>query len=408
MQKRVKKRVGIIGGGASGLICAIVASRLGCEVTIIEKNTKIGRKILASGNGRCNITNKKISAQNYHGQNPSFVSYAIKNFDRIRLENFFTDLGVEFTAIKDDRVFPMSLQASTIVDFLHDGCLEEGVKIYTHSEVKKVIKRDKFIVKKSDRDFKFDALVVASGSAAMPSLGATFIGYEIARSFSHTINPLFASLVQLKSDDPFCKKSSGVKIEAFLKLFVETKLEKEISGDLLFTDYGLSGLSILDISREASFALLKEKSVFIQIDLLPSISLSSLRNILKKKSKKFKNKPLSLWLNGMLHKKIVLSLIEKLKFNKERTLTTKEIHALSYAIKNLRIEIKDTKGIKSAEVMAGGVDCTQIDPKTMESKLHKGLYFIGEVLDVDADRGGYNLHWAFASGYIAGTSLGVV
>ncbi len=401
----MKKKVAIIGGGASGLVCAIVAAREGCDVTIIEKNKKIGRKILATGNGRCNISNTSITADNFHSTNPSFVLYALKNFTFLDLERFFSDIGLDFIKLEDKRVFPMSLQAASVVEFLFEECTREGVRIYCNLDVKEVRKSDKFIVSCEEKTFRFDKVVVATGSIAMPKLGGSGIGYEIARSFGHVITPLFASLVQLKSDDPFCKSSSGVKIEAALRIFVNNELKKEISGDLLFTDYGVSGLAVLDISRAVSYALQKDEIPVLKIDLMPFVSLSSLKNVLKKKSQKFHDKPISLWLNGILHKKLVLSIIKRLGFDEKKALGMKDIQKLSYEIKNLSIKITDTNGAKSAEVIAGGVKCSQIDSKTMESKLQKGLYFIGEVVDVDGDRGGYNLHWAFASGFLAGRML---
>ncbi len=403
----MKKKVAIIGGGASGLICAIIAARNGCDVTILEKNKKVGRKILATGNGKCNISNTRISVENFHGANPSFVKYALNNFTLTKLESFFSDIGLDLLKTDDARVYPMSMQASSVVDFLLDCSKSEGVRIYCDMSVKEVKKSDKFIVLTDENSFRFDKVVVASGSVAMATLGGSEIGYEIARGFGHDISALFPSLVQLKSDDPFCKRSAGVKIEAALKAFVDKEFKKQIYGDLLFTDYGLSGLGVLDISRDLSYALQKGKSAVLKIDLLPSLSLSSLKNILKNKSKKFQNKPPSLWLNGMIHKKLVHSILKRLGFEEKTRLNMKEVQRLSYEMKNLSIKISDTNGIKNAEVVAGGISCKQIDSKTMESKLQKGLYFTGEVIDIDGDRGGYNLHWAFASGFLAANALSV-
>jgi predicted Rossmann fold flavoprotein len=401
----MKKKIGIIGGGASGLICALVASAGECEVTVIEKNSRVGRKILATGNGRCNITNKSITWQHYHGHHPSFVSTALKQFGYRELERFFAELGLDFVSVEDGRVFPMSLQASSVVDFLEDACLRSGVGLKTKTAVSHLEKRgERFVLFHEAGKMEFDIVVVATGSAAMPTLGSSDSGLQFARKFGHHIYPSFPVLVQLQSNDPFCQKCSGVKTDAMLTAIVEGETKKSLRGDLLFTNYGLSGLAVLDISRVVSAAREAEKESLIEIDLLPDISLNALKKILQNKSKRFSEKPPMLWLNGILHKKIVQALLESLKLQHKAILGTKDLHKVAFAIKHLQIRIDQTRGAKGAEVMAGGVDCSEVDAKTMESKLVKNLFFTGELLDIDGERGGYNLHWAWASGYLAGKS----
>ena len=405
----MKKKIAIIGGGASGLVCALIAAGQKNEITIIEKNKRAGRKILATGNGRCNITNVRINPSFYHGHHPSFVNYALRQFDNKEAERFFNGLGLEFVEIEDGRVFPMSLQASSVVDFLEDALIRKEVLFQTETEVHSISKEGgRFHVLHNKGKSYYDAVVIATGSEAMPSLGSADTGYRIARSFGHKIFSPFAVLVQLVSNDPFCSRASGVKLDAILRAVTGAQDEMALRGDLLFTNYGLSGLAILDISRNISYALSAGKETFVEIDLLPDIALSSLKNILRKKSTLFAQKAPVLWLNGILHKKVVIALLQKLGYENLKQLNVKQLQTLAYTIKHLKVAIRETRGVKGAEVMAGGVDCSEVDFKTMESKRCKGLFFTGEVLDIDGDRGGYNLHWAWASGYLAGKKLSLL
>lgn len=402
----MKKKIVIIGGGASGLICAITAAKKEHEIIVLEKNAKAGRKLLATGNGRCNISNLSISLQNYHGHHVGFVEYALKQFHYDVLKRFFESLGLDFTSVEDGRVFPMSLQASSVVDFLVDACLRKGVRLETGCEVQSVFPEGKkFKVLHEKGDILCDNVVIATGSLAAPALGSSDAGMRFAKEMGHRIFPAFPVLVQLRSDLPFCKRCSGVKISASLQAMVEKVPSASVRGDLLFTNYGISGLAVLDISRTVSAALYERKDVMIEVDLLPDISLPSLKKMLQNKSKRFCDKAPLLWLNGFLHKKIASALLRMLGLSDQQVLGTKALQKLAYTIKHLEIPIVDTNGAKGAEVMAGGVDCSEVDYKTMESKKVKGLFFTGEVLDIDADRGGYNLHWAWASGYLAGRKL---
>ena len=392
--KSMKKRVAIIGGGASGMVTAIVASQNGMSIELFEKSVKVGRKILATGNGRCNISNENIDITNYHGKHPSFVKDALKRFNTSEAKKFFSSLGLEMTEGANGRLYPMSLQSSSVVDLLFYKVKSLGVKVHLSYEVIDV-KKIGDIFKVDEKEF--DLVVVATGSLAMPTLGSSESGYKFARFFGHGIEKPFASLVQLVCDDELIKEASGVKLDADLEIFVDGKPKMSVRGDLLFTNYGLSGSAILDISRTASFALSRGCDVKIQIDLLPELSLDGLKSLLLKRAKL--ELPSELWLNGIVHKKLV----KLLKFS---NVNTKTIHKLAYEIKNLSLKIDATKGTKSCEVMAGGVSTSDINPKTMESKLVSGLFFCGEVLDIDGDCGGFNLHFAWASGSVVGNSLG--
>lgn len=388
----MKKRVAIIGGGASGMVVAIVAAQNGMHVELFEKSAKVGRKILATGNGRCNISNQKISIENYHGHHPYFVKEALNRFEA---KKFFSKLGLEMVEGSNGRLYPMSLQSSSVVDFLYYKVKQLGVLVHLSCEVND-IKPIGDIFRLDEKEF--DAVVIATGSLAMPTLGSSESGYKFARFVGHGIEKPFASLVQLVSNDSMVTEASGVKLDADLEIFVDAKPKMSVRGDLLFTNYGLSGSAILDISRTASFALSKGREVKIEIDLMPDMSNEGLKSMLLKRAKL--DLPIELWLNGIVHKKLI-----KLLNISNANINTKTIHKLAYAIKNLTVKIDATKGTKSCEVMAGGVSTKDINPKTMESNLLNGLYFCGEVLDIDGDCGGFNLHFAWASGYLAGKSL---
>ena len=406
MNMHMKKRIAIIGAGASGLLCALEAARGGHDVVVIEKNRKVGRKILATGNGRCNITNRTVTPAHYHGHHPAYVTHALRAFGSDDAIAYFRDLGLELITQEDGRIFPMSLQASSVSGFLDYTARARGVTFWLEREVHAVEREgERFVVVDQRGRARFDAVVIATGSAAMPSLGSSEAGISLAKRLGHNTFPTFPVLVQLVSQSQRIQKAAGVKIDASVRPRTAEGAGEALRGDLLFTNYGLSGLVILDISRVISAALARGEACAVEIDMLPDVSLSALKNILRKRAKKFADLPPELMLNGMLHKKLVHLLLEHAGALHAKPLDTKALQRIAYGIKHFSVAISDTRGAKGAEVMAGGVDCREVDPGTMQSRLHKGLYFTGEVLDIDGDRGGYNLHWAWASGYLAGRDL---
>ena len=395
--------IAIIGGGASGLFASILLASQGIKVSIYEKNNKIGKKLLATGNGRCNITNRNISNINFHSLNKDFVNFVLKNFSFKECKSFFNDLGLEFTYKEDGKAYPLSLQASSVIEILQYEAIKYGVKIYLDYEVKSIkYSQNRYII---DNKNSHSEIIIATGSKAMKKLGASDSGYLLAKSLKHKITPILPSLVQLKSSNKNLDIITGVKIEGDIKL----NNKKLQYGDILFTKYGLSGSAILDISRQISFMLVEKKEISLTIDLLPQIDKNILINILSKELKKNPNKDLILWLNGLINKKLAKYIIlnSKIPTNIKyiKFLSPTHIKKVVDMIKNLPFIIIDTQGFESCEVCAGGVDTKDINPKTMESKIQKGLYFIGEVLDVDGDCGGYNLHWAWGSGFLATQSI---
>lgn len=388
-----KTKIAIIGAGASGLFSSILLSSKGFEVTIFEKNTKVGKKLLATGNGRCNITNQNISLSNfYSNSNISLIKNQIQDFSYEYCKEFFNKIGIEFKSVPSGRVYPLSLTSSTVVDILEYEAVKEGTKIELNSEIVDVrYEKNQFILNNTKR---FDKLIIASGSIAMPKLGSSESGYHFAKKFKHKIVEPVPSLVQLVSDNKNLDVVSGVKIDA--------KIDNK-RGDFLFTKYGVSGSLILDISRKISKKLQSEKNIKIIVDTMPDFSNEELTALLTRRVETLKDKEINLWLDGIMNKKLakfimmnsnIPSHIKYAKF-----LSEKEITKIIQTIKNLEFNIIDTKGFETCEVCAGGVQLSEINLDTMESQYQKNLFFIGEVLDVDGDCGGYNLHWAWSSAH---------
>jgi len=391
----------IIGAGAAGLITAISVARKGQQVILLEQNSKIGKKILVSGNGKCNIDNKYISTNRFHSQNPNFIEEVLKGYDFEVVEKFFTSIGLELVEGKEGKMFPMSLQASSVVELLEYEAKKLGVQIICNCAVTAIDKKSEtFTLETTQGSKTCKNLLLASGSPAAPQLGGSNSGYAFATKMGHSLIPRHPSLVQLCSDETWVKTCAGVKVAGLAKLYANGEYIAEKKGDLLFTNYGISGLAILDLSREVSTRLANFDYCELSLDLMPNLNKEKLINLLLKRLKEGSGKPLPLWLQGVINKKLISIILEqsKCKAREEGDLNRKEINKLVHAIKNLRLSINDTKGFKGAEVATGGIDTREINPQTMESKLVPNLYFAGEILDVDGDRGGFNFHFAWVSG----------
>jgi len=391
----------VVGAGASGLIAAITSAKAGQSVTLLEQNNKIGKKILVSGNGKCNIDNKYISLNRFHSQNPSFIEEVLEGYGFEVVEKFFTSIGLELIEGKEGKIFPMSLQASSVVELLEYEAKRVGVEIVCDCAVTSISKdADTFALETSQGKKTCEKLLLASGSPAAPQLGGSNSGYTFATKMGHTLIPRHPSLVQLCSEETWVKECAGVKVAGLAQLYANGEHITEKKGDLLFTNYGISGLAILDLSREVSTRLAGYDYCELNLDLMPELSKEKLTNLLLGRIQKESTKPLTLWLQGIINKKLIHIILEqsKCKIKVEKELNRKEIGKLVYAIKNLKLSINDTKGFKGAEVATGGVNTTEVNPQTMESKLIPNLFFAGEILDVDGDRGGFNFHFAWVSG----------
>jgi predicted Rossmann fold flavoprotein len=394
-------QVAIIGAGASGLLAASYLSRKKIPVTIFEKNSKIGRKLLATGNGKCNITNSSISIDNYHSSSSlQEFQYCLKDFDFTKCEHFFSSLGIPFTYNEKNRAYPLSLSAQSVTNAFGFELEQNGATIHLEHTVDSITydhDSKLFCINKKEY-FKY--VIVATGSGAMKRLGSSFSGYTFAKHFGHDIIEPFPSLVQLECSNSNLEMIKGLKVTA--------KVNNKV-GDILFTKYGLSGSAILDISRDIASQLQFEKKVNITLDLLPQYSKEKLFQILKKRQEQLSKRDIFFWLDGLLHKKLshYIMLHQKLdsKISYADQLSVKQLRSIAFSLKALSFSVTDTHGFEHCEVCAGGVNITEINPKTMESQKQTNLYFTGEVLDIDGDCGGYNLHFAWASGYIAAKDI---
>ncbi len=398
----------IVGAGASGLCGAIVSARAGQSVVLLEQNSKAGKKILVSGNGKCNIDNRYINLNRFHSQNPVFTEEVLDGYGFEAVEKFFTSIGLELVEGKEGKMFPMSLQASSVVELLEYEARRAGVEIICNCAVTGIEKEGGYFKLETSQGTKTcTKLFITSGSPAAPQLGGSDSGYAFATKMGHTLVPRYPSLVQLCSEESWVKTCAGVKVAGRVKLYANSEQITEKEGDILFTNYGISGLAILDLSREVSTRLAAFDYCELSLDLMPTLGKERLTNLLLNRMQKKSEKPIELWLQGVLNKKLIRIILERSKCRSrvEGDLNRKEINKLVHTIKNLKLSINDTRGFKGAEVATGGIDTTEVNPKTMESKLVPNLYFAGEILDVDGDRGGFNFHFAWVSGMRAGKAV---
>ena len=401
------KKIAIIGAGASGLMAGVFAARAGADVTLFEHNSAAGKKILASGNGRCNIINTTASAMDYAGADPHFVSYALKQLSFAYFEKLCLSIGILLDIRDDGRCYPLSNEAKAVQNALRTALETSGGKILIDTRVESLSKEgDAFIVVANGKQTRYDRVLIATGSEAAPQLGATPDGYRFARGFGHEVLPTYPSLVQLHADTP--PKLAGIKISGTATLIVDGKAQARVEGDILFAPYGLSGLAILDISQQASHALLNGHRVEVSLNLLPRYDTQALSHTLQTLFASVPEYPLSITLGTLLSAKTIPFLLKEAGIAESfrgSELGTKQIKQLARLIGDWRFRVNDTHGFKHAEVSGGGVSTAQINPKTMESNLVKGLYFAGEVLDIVGRRGGFNFHFAWASGMIAGKEM---
>ncbi|WP_025642721.1 BaiN/RdsA family NAD(P)/FAD-dependent oxidoreductase [Schnuerera ultunensis] len=399
-------KVLVVGGGASGMIAGIFARNYGADVTILERNNRIGKKILATGNGRCNYTNVNLSIENYHGNNPKFAYSCLSKFGVDKTLDFFEQLGIT-PAIEDNgKVFPLSYQSSSVLDVLRFELEELGVEVITDGFVVDIKKDKRFVLTLEDgRKVYGDRVILATGGNAAPNTGSDGNGYTLAENMGHSIAEIFPGLVQLKLEGNIFKQVDGVKFVGTVGLYNGNQLIKEDSGDILFTNYGISGPPVLQLSRTALKCLKDNKDVELKVSIIHRKTEEELYNYLIYRFGFMAKKTIEIGLIGLINKRLILPILKELGINKNKQiahLSNDEVSRLSKILTDWRFKISGSKSFKDAQVTAGGVDTDEIDSSTMESKLVKGLYFAGEIVDIDGDCGGFNLQWAWSSGYVAG------
>lgn len=398
--------IGIIGAGASGMAAALAAAENEhAQVILMERQVRVGRKLSATGNGRCNLTNLHADHQSYHGEDASFAASALMRYNVQDTLNWFHSLGLYTVAEESGRVYPYSDQANSVVDVLRFALEKPNIQLLAGFEVKKAKNVEGgFRVESADEVVFCDKLIVACGGLAGTKLGGSMSGYQLLRDFGHKCTRLRPTLVQLKSAWSGCASLKGVRANCHVQILHDGNLHSESRGELQFTDYGLSGPVVFEVSRDACQGRGRWSA---KLDFLPNMEETVLRTeLVRRKNTNWNAEEL---LTGILHNRLGRILTQSAGIKgtwKIADLNDVEIDAVCAAVKNFEAQLTETMGMDAAQVTAGGVLTSQFDPDTMESRLVPGLYACGEVLDIDGDCGGYNLQWAWSSGRVAGAHAG--
>lgn len=405
------KKVAVIGGGASGLACAvqimrIVKNKEDVKVTVLERLPRIGKKILVTGNGRCNLTNVNATVENYRG-NPEFAEYALNEFTPQSNIEFFNSLGLYTRTEEEGRVYPLSNQASSVLDALRFECERLGIEIVcdyraVHLKTVDTGVTTKIIVNNRDR---FDYVVVACGGMAAKVHGTDGDAYDLLKMFNHKIVSPVPALVSLNCDD-FTKALKGVRSICKMNLIIDGEKYLENYGEVQFTDYGLSGIPIMQLSRFVSAS--PSNDIYMELDTVPSFSAEELQEYLYSR-RKIDSGLCENMLGGIMNKQLCIVFMKECGIapnGRVNELSDNQIEKLGNTIKCWKIKVKNSRSFDYAQVTAGGADCSQFDMKTMESKLVKNVFCCGEALDIDGDCGGFNLQWAWSSGRTAGKCIG--
>lgn len=400
----------IIGAGASGLVAAIAAAGKGRSVLVLEKNSKAGKKILATGNGKCNFTNLYQAPECYRSNNSGFATKVLSGFNLDKTLKFFERLGI-YPKERNGYVYPFSEQAASVVSVLLMECERLHVKIICNEKVKAVRQPDFTVITENTEGketiYHGKKLIIAAGGCASPKLGSDGSGYILAKSFGHTIIKPLPALVSLKSPDKFLKTVSGVRLQARVTAYAGSKILSQEEGEIIFTDYGISGICVMQLSRFVAKALDRGENVFLSLDFFREHTDEELNNLLSARCSNHPERTLEQMMTGLFNNKLNYIILKEAGLDPElacKKATKAGIVKLVSQIKNFRIRINDTNSFEFAQVTAGGVSTDEINPATMESRKKKNLYFAGEIVDVDGTCGGYNLQWAWSSGYLAGTS----
>ena len=393
----------VIGGGAAGMMAALTAAeKPRCRVHLLERQSRPARKLLATGNGRCNLTNLDQDERHYHAGDPAAL-FALRAFDAHAALAFFSRLGLVTVAEDTGRVYPFSDSANSVADVLRFALAAAGVDVQCAQEVT-AIRRVKsgFTVVTADAERHADRVIIACGGPAGSKLGGTKSGLDLLRSLGHSVTALTPSLVQLKTDTTWVRSLKGVRAEADLALISGGELAAASGGEVQFTDYGVSGPAVFDLSREAARRAGRSELV---LDLMPLLELPALEALLFERARRFPALTGEDFLTGVLHNRLGRTMVRYAGLPFEAPLSSlgdADIRAVAAAVKDFRLPVTGTMGFDGAQVTCGGADLSQFDPETLESRLAPGLYACGEVLDVDGDCGGYNLQWAWSSGRLAG------
>lgn len=387
------------------MTAALTAVRLGHEVTLYERQARVGRKLMATGNGRCNLTNTGAGPSNYHGEAPDFVRPALEAFPSEAALDFFRGLGLLAREEWGGRVYPLSNSANSVVDVLRQALDAAGVELIAGDRVRELRRAGSgySVTTESGDKRSFDAVVVACGGLAGEMLGGGRDGYELLKALGHTRTALRPALVQITTEPMYPRSLKGIKADCALRVLSRGRLLASSCGELLFTETGVSGPAAFDVSRAVSEA--GDAKMELEIDFLRDYTSEEVLAHLQNRVKTAPELPASELLTGSVHNRLGRMLIKYADVEAAAPLSAlseRELRTVAAACKRFKLPVRGTEGFANAQVTAGGIRTSEFDPRTLESRLCPRLFACGEVLDIDGDCGGYNLQWAWSSGVLAG------
>ncbi len=421
--------VGVVGAGAAGMTAAITAARCGSAVTLLEGNDRPGRKLLSTGNGKCNLGNEKLDMEEYYTQSPDFLEKCLARFGTEDTAAFFQEIGLMLKQ-KKGCLYPMSEQASSVLDVLRYELARQNVRIVTECKVDRIevpagtgSRKGRELGRKfqqppgsrinagikvtaAGKVYCFDRVILACGGQAMPKTGSDGSGYRLAEKLGHSLVPVVPALVQLRCKEDYLKSVAGVRADALVTVITGSGKSIRERGELQLTDYGISGIPVFQVSRAVNYILRKERDVEVRIDFLPDIPAEALRHFAEKRASLRKGCTVEAFFTGILNKKLMLLFIRLagLKAAEDAASADPKKMRMVYSLcRCFTVHVIGSNTYDNAQVCAGGVPLDEVTEQ-LESRKAPGIYFAGEILDVDGKCGGYNLHWAWCSGHIAGAA----
>lgn len=394
----------VIGGGAAGMLAALTAAENGHRVLLLERQSRVGRKLLATGNGRCNLSNYHVSPAHYHG-GAGFCDFALSQFDVGKTLQYFASLGLLTVSEDSGRIYPMSNMAGSVLDVLRYALERPEIDLQTGQTVTAVRKTPEgFSVKTETDTFSARCLILAAGGAAGSKVGGGMDGYRLAKSLGHRRTALYPSLVQLKTDPTYPRALKGVKAQCGISICRGSQVLARNSGEVLFTEYGVSGPAIFDLSRSVSAG---GSDLTCLLNFFPDWEEAEVLHWLSQRQAAMAAHEASTLLTGSCHTRLGQMICKSAGFTNQRAagLTRDDLRRIARQATHFALPITGTCGFDQAQVTAGGLDTSEFDPRTLQSRLVPGLYACGELLDIDGDCGGYNLQWAWSSGRLAGKLL---
>lgn len=400
------RKVAIIGAGASGLMAAITAAKLGAQVFLFEHNDRVGKKILQTGNGKCNLGHIGVCADDYYGSVTEYFDECIAFFGTDNTISFFEELGL-YIRNKDGYLYPYSETATSVLDVLRFKVAELGINVFTETTIISIewdSNRNEFDILTDHGKYNFHKVIICTGGLASPKSGSDGSGFELIKKLGHTTTTMFPALTKLKSSASFCNSIDGVRAKGLIRVIVDNQ-DTNItdSGEIQFTKDGISGIPVFNLSRIVSKLIALNKQIVITVNLIPDLNKDSLYNYYYSRINQIPNDPAENLFTGLVNKKIMYCAMKLAGISindKVSSITSEKIKKYISSLSELGFNITGCYGYDNAQVTAGGIPSDEIF-STLESRKYKGLFFAGEILDIDGKCGGYNLQWAWTSGYIA-------